>query len=154
LVEQAAHAFRDLAIRYGFGGPSLPTPTGAPCTAVRANELVVGSRGELYKCWNAVGNRNEVIGDIRDYENPNTRLLKWLKYDPFENEECRQCIALPVCMGGCAHHAMNSAQYENRCGTFRHTHREQVARSVDAAAASAFTRRMRPLQLARRMEMR
>lgn len=125
--------FAALAARYGFARPSLPLPVGAPCTAVRANELIVGSKGELYKCWLSVGNRLEVVGDIRDYRNPNGRLQKWLKHDPFANAECRGCIALPVCMGGCAHHAMDPIQYENRCGTFRHTYREQVLGFVDAA---------------------
>lgn len=128
--------FADLALRYGFPTPSLPMPKAAPCTAVRANELVVGSRGELYKCWDSVGNAAEVIGHIRDYQDTNGRLQKWLKYDPFGNAECRGCLALPVCMGGCASHAFESAQYENRCGTFRHTYREQVDAAVDAAAVS------------------
>ena len=41
--------FAALALSYGFATPSLPMPKAAPCTAVRANELVVGSRGELYQ---------------------------------------------------------------------------------------------------------
>lgn len=130
---QAERDFAVLAQRYGFRTPSLPMPKGAPCTAVRSNDLVVGSRGELYKCWDSVGDPAEVIGHIRDYEDTNGRMRKWLAYDPFENSECRACIALPVCMGGCAHHAFESAQYENRCGSFRHTYREQVDAAVDAA---------------------
>ncbi|MBR1280203.1 radical SAM/SPASM domain-containing protein [Bradyrhizobium sp. AUGA SZCCT0283] len=125
--------FLDLAAQYGLAKPRLPLPTGAPCTAVRANELVVGSHGELYKCWDSVGDQSEVIGDIRDHANPNGRLAKWLSYDPFQNQECRGCIALPVCMGGCAHHAFDKLLYENRCGTFRHTFQEQVSRFVDFA---------------------
>ena len=147
-------AFTALTRRYGFASPSLPTPTGAPCTAVRANELVVGSKGELYKCWDSVGNNNEVVGDIRDYQNPNTRLQKWLRYDPFRNDECRSCIALPVCMGGCAHHAMDPLQYENRCGTFRHTYREQVLAFVETADRNSSADLTPAAQLARRMETR
>jgi uncharacterized protein len=30
------------------------------------NELVVGSEGELYKCWASVGNHAEAVGHIRD----------------------------------------------------------------------------------------
>jgi hypothetical protein len=66
-----------LATRYGFATSSLPKPLGAPCTAVRVNELVVGSKGELYKCFESVGTRLEVIGDIRRYQEPNGCLENW-----------------------------------------------------------------------------
>jgi uncharacterized protein len=149
---RAEQEFKRLARSYNFSSPSLPAPTGAPCTAVRKNELVVGSKGELYKCWDSVGHQMEVIGDVRDYENPNTRLQKWLKYDPFTNEECRRCVALPVCMGGCAHHAMVPLQYENRCGTFRHTYREQVLEFAEAAELAQSP--VGPTTLAPRMDTR
>ncbi len=151
---RAEQEFLKLASRYGFARASLPSPTGAPCTAMRTNELVVGSKGELYKCWNSVGNRLEVIGDIREYENPNGRLHKWLKYTPFANAECRDCIALPVCMGGCAHHAMNPIQYENRCGTFRHMHHERVLEFVRTAKAQGSTGLVASASFASRVETR
>ncbi|MGW2949962.1 radical SAM protein [Streptomyces eurythermus] len=146
--------FLELAAQYGLASPRLPSPTGAPCTAVRANEVVVGSRGELYKCWDSVGDHREVIGNIRDYSNPNSRLAKWLTYDPFQNEECRGCVALPVCMGGCARHAFDELQYENRCGTFRHTYHEQVSKFVDFAEANGLSGLTYGPQLARAMESR
>jgi uncharacterized protein len=139
-----AHArltFFELAARYGFAAGSLPVPARAPCTAVRANELVVGSRGELYKCWDSVGDRQEVIGHIRNYRDTNGRMAKWLAYNPFENAECRGCIALPVCMGGCARHAFSNLEYENRCGTFRHTYAQEVARFIESADALSITGR-------------
>jgi uncharacterized protein len=151
---QAELEFLDLAGRYGLASPSVPRPTGAPCTAVRANELVVGSRGELYKCWDSVGDAREVIGHIQDVTNLNGRLAKWLDYDPFANEECRSCIALPVCMGGCAHHAFDKLQYENRCGTFRRTYLQQVSRFVDHAERTGRQGLTMAAGLARRMETR
>lgn len=129
--------FVRMARNLGFATNTLPVPTSAPCTAVRANELVVGSKGELYKCWESVGNQSEIIGHIQEIGSMNSRLAKWLKYDPFTNEECVSCVALPVCMGGCAHHAFVPEQYENRCGTFRHRHLEQVASFVDFAEEGA-----------------
>jgi uncharacterized protein len=137
---QAELAFTELAMRYGFSAPSVPGPSGAPCTAVRANELILGSDGELYKCWESVGNPQHVIGNIRDYQNLNGRLRRWLSYDPFKNDECRSCIALPVCMGGCAHHGMDVMQYDNRCDTFRHNYKERIgllARSVESGLVRA-----------------
>ena len=146
--------FANVAARYGFTTTKLPTPTGAPCTAVRSNEFVIGSKGELYKCFESVGNQLEVIGDIRNYRESNGRLQKWLKYDPFSNDECRGCIALPVCMGGCAHHAFDAMQYENRCGTFRHTHKDQVLRLVIAAEQLGSARLIATNQLAQSLETR
>lgn len=96
---------------------------------------MVGSEGELYKCWNSAGNGREVIGHIRDVAAAacGSGVRKWLAYDPFRDEECRGCVALPVCMGGCAHHAFDLLQHHNRCGTFRHAHRARLEAFVDAA---------------------
>jgi uncharacterized protein len=124
---EAETTFTEMAMYYGFAGPSVPGPVGAPCTAVRSNELILGSEGELYKCWESVGNPAHEIGNIRDYQNTNGRLRRWLSYDPFTNDECRSCVALPVCMGGCAHHGMDVLQYENRCDTFRHNYADRIA---------------------------
>jgi uncharacterized protein len=151
---KAEMEFNELVRRYGFGNPSLPRPSGAPCTAVRANELVVGSKGELYKCWDSVGNKLEVIGDIRDYKTTNGRLAKWMKYDPFSDKECRSCPALPVCMGGCAHHGMDLFQHENRCGTFKHTYNEQILNFVELAENEPSEGLVTGGGLARRMSTR
>lgn len=152
---EAELEFTRLAASYGFGdGVSLPSPTGVPCTAVAANELVIGSDGELYKCWDDVGNPGQVIGDIRDYMNPNGRLRRWLAYDPLSNQECRSCIALPVCMGGCAHHGMDIRQYDNRCGTFRYTYKEKVLAAAAAVEAEGVNPWAAPVKLVRRAESR
>ena len=149
---RAEMEFDAMAHAYGFTAPSLPRPTGAPCTAVRKNAPVVGSQGELYKCWEPVGNPNETIGNIRDLNDINGRLHKWLGYNPFANSECRGCIALPVCMGGCARHAIDVQQYENRCGTFRHTYRERVLNFIEASEQSGFTSIAPAPALANRMK--
>jgi uncharacterized protein len=118
--------FFTAAADLGFATPGPPKPVGAPCTAVRDNELVVGSRGELYKCPETVGNPAEVIGNLLTWPRTGDRLLRWLTYEPFDDDECRSCPALPVCMGGCAHHAMDPLLRDSRCSTFRFTHQEQV----------------------------
>ena len=146
---QAELEFGLLAERYGFSKPSLPKPAGAPCTAVRTNELVVGSAGELYKCWNSVGHKMEVVGHIRDYGNPNGRLQKWLKWG-----FCKTCYYADVCMGGCASHAMTPGQYENRCGTFRHTYRETIQNFIDRRTNLGLSAIVPPQALVRLTETR
>ena len=131
---EAEQEFADLAAGLGFATGEAAAPTGAPCTAVRANELVIGSRGEIYKCTETVGDPHEVVGNLRDWPREGDRLSKWLTYDPFTDPECRTCHALPVCMGGCAYHAMNGSAADSRCSTFRFRHREQVRRLIQARA--------------------
>jgi uncharacterized protein len=120
----------------GFASPELPGPVGAPCTAVRDNELVIGSRGELYKCPQTVGDPREVIGNLSSWPDTDNRLLKWLTYDPFTDEDCRSCPVLPTCMGGCAHNAMGAAPDDVRCETFRYSHAEQVRRHIEGDTRS------------------
>jgi uncharacterized protein len=122
--------FLTRAAELGFGVPEPPGPVGAPCTAVRDNELVIGSRGEIYKCTETVGDASEIVGNLLNWPQPGNRLMKWLAYDPFSDDECRSCPALPVCMGGCAYHAMDSRTRDSRCSTFRFRHEEQVHRIV------------------------
>jgi uncharacterized protein len=116
----------------GLASASLPQPVATPCTAVRENELVVGANGELYKCWDSVGNEQEVVGHLRSWRDPNDRVLKWLHYDPFADDDCRSCVALPTCMGGCAHHQMTNPG-DAKCSTFRLSHRRQVEEYAAAA---------------------
>lgn len=130
-------AFARLAAEYGFLKSTLPQPTGAPCTAVRANELVIDSEGNLYKCLESMGNVSEAFGSVFDWQNPSTGLGKWLEYDPLSDPGCQTCVAMPVCMGGCAHHAMDSLQHEHRCDSFRFNYAERVRDFVEAANAAS-----------------
>jgi uncharacterized protein len=129
----------------GLASADLPSPVSTPCTAVRANDLVVGARGELYRCWDSVGNHQEVVGHLRSWRDPDDRALKWLRYDPFADEGCRSCVALPGCMGGCAHLQMTDPG-DSKCSTFRLSHREQVA-AYAATAEAAGAAGLRPVLL-------
>ena len=131
----------------GLAPTDLPQPVSTPCTAVRGNDLVVGARGELYKCWDSVGNHGEVVGHLRSWRDLDDRAGKWLRYNPFADEGCRSCIALPGCMGGCAHHEFSDPG-DSKCSTFRLTYRRQVEEYAAAAETGSVTpglRRALPL---------
>lgn len=74
------------------------------CCATLINSYIVGPRGEIYKCWNDVSDDNKIIGYINEEKLINPQLLhryiiasKW-----YNNPECKECFALPICKGSCA----------------------------------------------------
>lgn len=134
---RAQRAFFDLAVAHGFPAPHLPKPTVAVCNAVCKSGLVIGSEGELYKCLNCVGNPAEVVGNIRTHTVRNAREAEWLAYDPFQSEECRACLVLPICMGGCPLRARLPGMFSERCHPFRRDYREQILARVRNIASGA-----------------
>ncbi len=131
------HHFTALAARSGFANWSPPQPTALHCEALHCGALVVGSEGELYPCARRAGDPAAVIGDIRKLP----ALAGWHDpfpgYDPFAGVECRACIALPLCMGGCPRDAiaLDPATRANRCHEFRYTHDDLILRCAEAEEA-------------------
>lgn len=70
------------------------------CGAISYNSYVIDPHGDLYKCWDSIGNIDEKVGTIYDSLQLNTNLCKWLTYNPYK-ENCISCKVLPMCNGGC-----------------------------------------------------
>ncbi len=72
------------------------------CAARNIASLVIGPEGELYDCWNDVGNQSKIIGEIGQRI---SNLKLHLKYiadaSQFDDADCLECKLLPVCNGGC-----------------------------------------------------
>ena len=74
------------------------------------NAFVVDPDGDMYNCWNEIGEKSACIGNIADlkqrgkYELMNE--IRWLTWGPFEYSKCLKCKLLPICMGGCGYRAM------------------------------------------------
>jgi uncharacterized protein len=75
--------------------------------------FIIGPEGEIYKCWNEVSNPEAVIGNIDSSDFSN--LPRYVKYTieaiPF-NDECKDCIAFPICGGGCSYYRYRN-MFEN-----------------------------------------
>jgi len=77
------------------------------CGAVSLNSMLIAPSGAIHKCGLTVSDDSESLGNIReplDLVNPN--LLKWLSFDPFAFEACRECDLLPICLGACPKRAI------------------------------------------------
>lgn len=112
-TEEQAQIAKTLLQKYGLDFSMVyPLSDRYECAIRNKNALVIGPEGELYKCWNDVGNQDKVVGTI-DGKITNERLL--LRYligaDPFENSKCQKCFLLPVCGGGCPYSRIQN-EYE------------------------------------------
>ena len=62
------------------------------CTAETENCYVIDDVGDVYKCWDEVGRIEHRCFNILTPDTTNyTVIAKYLTYDPFDNEKCRDC---------------------------------------------------------------
>lgn len=98
-VEFVKHVMQN----YGIGDALLyPISDRYECSIRNKNSLVIGPEGEVYKCWNDVGDKRKVVGNINGKVFNEALLLRYLVgADPFMDSQCQECLLLPVCGGGC-----------------------------------------------------
>ena len=72
------------------------------CSIRNSNVAVIGPKGEIYKCCNDVGKQDRIVGDIWGKVSNRRLLLQYLAgADTYDDMQCRECVLLPVCSGGC-----------------------------------------------------
>ena len=85
----------------------------------------IDDHGRLYKCWESVDKPEEAYGTARDWDPMNPiataatpdRLTRWLNTSsPIPDEECRECVWLPMCVGGCPNKRLSTGR---ECVAFR-----------------------------------
>lgn len=96
------------------------------CSADSASGVVIDSDGMIYKCWNDIGIKERAVGSLLDGSQGNQQVtLGYLLYDPTQDEECRVCKYLPICMGGCPHRRQFLP--EIRCTTMKYTMEQYIS---------------------------
>jgi uncharacterized protein len=97
----------------GVDTSDFPSMRQKGCMMHHISGFIIGPEGEIYKCWNDVSNPDAVIGNIDSSDFSN--LPRYVKYSieaiPF-NDECKDCIAFPICDGGCSYHRYRN-MFEN-----------------------------------------
>lgn len=80
------------------------------CLSSSLFSFCVDNKGNLYKCWDDIGIKDRSYGNIESWNinNPfktadNLNILtKYLNSPGILNEECYNCVWLPICAGGCS----------------------------------------------------
>lgn len=95
----------ELLRKEGFDTSDFPEKHERGCMTQNTNSYLIGPEGEIYKCWNDVGDSNAIVGYINNSEliNPTRYIRYTIQAIPF-NDECKHCHAFPICSGGCAYH--------------------------------------------------
>ena len=72
------------------------------CSAELEHTYVIDEEGNVYKCWDEIGKSESICFNLLDIDNINYKaLLKYMGGDPLDREECKTCVFLPICFGGC-----------------------------------------------------
>lgn len=92
------------------------------CGADYKKSYVIDPEGYLYKCWTDIGIEEYRIGHIDSKINEkmpySKRLFDFMLYDPTEDEKCRECSILPICMGGCPRKRLDQSE---RCVEYKYS---------------------------------
>jgi len=101
------------------------------CSANTQNSFVIGQDGELYKCWEDVGRKDMVVGDIFEVE-PITNMELVSLYDvgtnPYLDQECLSCTFLPICGGGCANRRLRAKHYNEKGMEFCSLYKDNIVK--------------------------
>ncbi len=111
----------------------FPTPNGG-CVATNINGFVIGPNGDLWKCWTTIGKKEEAFGNVSDYFSPNGHFLEYMGESWENDEECLECKALPICMGGCSDVRIhrNKGMIDHKdCGVWRFKLHEKITHFVN-----------------------
>ena len=112
--EQQARFIMKLRRKYNLDFSLIyPQADRYECAIRNKNAVVIGPEGELYKCWNDVGDKDRVIGNIEGKITNESLLLRYLvDADPLEDSKCQECLLFPVCGGGCPFSRIQKAYEE------------------------------------------
>jgi possible arylsulfatase regulator len=98
---------------YGISFNLFPQKKGKGCMIQALSSYIIGPEGEIYKCWNDVGESDKIIGNIFNQSlNSSSLFIKYMLHTSAFNDECKDCLAFPLCDGGCGYHRYRN-NFEN-----------------------------------------
>ena len=112
---QKAEFLKSIFNEYGIYTKDLyPLRAFKGCMSQKMNAFVVGTEGELYKCWHHLGIDEKIVGSIFvPYTITNYSLLSdmMIKDDGVFDNKCRSCVLFPSCHGGCIDEKSRNKDY-------------------------------------------
>jgi uncharacterized protein len=123
-------------INLGFKSRIKPQPKANACLSIGTGAYGVDPFGNLYKCWMDIGSFEHSVGRLEntgEVKYNQVEILKWLSYNPFNDNDCAKCKILPLCVGGCYYYPIRLGQ--KRCCELKYQLKEYLllcASQIDA----------------------
>jgi uncharacterized protein len=111
-------------------GINVPTVNVSGCGANSYNSFVIDPLGDLYKCWNHVGQENNRVGTLKNGISINETYEKFVLKDNLD-EKCKTCNIVPLCYGGCSDKYRDGINLEERCKTYKYNIHEYINLFID-----------------------
>lgn len=95
----------DLYRKYKMVSENLfPDDVNMECLVRSPNSMLIGWQGEIYKCFEELGDKNMIVGNIHNdpiWSNYELLAKYSVGIDHYQDPKCRKCSYLPICHGGC-----------------------------------------------------
>jgi uncharacterized protein len=106
--EEKFEFYKDIANTTNNTNYIYPSNTIIECAIRNYYTWVIDFEGNLYKCWEIIGNLDYKVGELTETGNikiTNQKILNRYLFgsDPFSDFNCSTCFYLPICRGGCPH---------------------------------------------------
>lgn len=110
-----------------------PIPFRRVFCSSQAGEYVLDPLGNIYPCWEIVGNEKYKIGDYNkdNIEWDDEQLGKWRNYDITSSPRCKRCKYALYCGGGCVAHA--KLDKREHCSYFKQIFDISVNRAFESS---------------------
>ena len=89
------------------------------CSAMMPNNCVIDANGDLYKCSMDMKDKTRSIGNVECGVSDLNVFIDWSM--PILSKACDDCVALPMCHGGCPAASKLSLIDHNYCSVKKHT---------------------------------
>lgn len=99
-----------------------PDDINIECLVRNPYNMIVGWQGEIYKCFEDLGDETKIVGNIHQTPvfNNNELLAQYsVGIDHYQDSTCKTCSYLPICHGGCPKRRIENRyeKYHNDCCT-------------------------------------
>ena len=134
----------NFAEQEGFKNDIRPVRKNIYCGLYSDNQYTVAPNCDVYKCWEHVGQEDHLIGKLDEegrLSDIRYAFYDWMSVNPYNNDECKSCVYLPNCGGGCAVVSYNKTgtYHSSGCFKIKGTIEKEVIKYVEKVIETGIT---------------